>query len=138
MAKEWLPRAGRAVVWAGTRLGSAVSAWWMRIGCAALALAGPRALAQLPEVSTPDGIDEDSGDYIGVFQAYALQIVVLGGLLVAVAALFIVAKNMLSKYSEIATGRATWGELGMHAAAGVVLLVIVIFLMTQATGVLED
>ena len=101
MAKDWLARAGRAVGSAWTRFG---------LGCAVLALAGPRALAQLPDVQTPDGIDEDSGDYIGVFQAYALQIVVLGGLLVAVAALFIVAKNMLSKYSEIATGRATWGN----------------------------
>lgn len=102
------------------------------------ALAAARAAAQLPDVATPDGIDEDSGDYIAVFQAYALQIVVLGGLVVAVAALFIVAKNMLAKYSEIANNRATWGELGMHAAAGVVLLVIVVFLMTQAAGVLDE
>ena len=124
------PRAARAAV-------RRMRAWRARAAGLA-ALAASRAVAQLPEVSTPDGIDEDSGDYIGVFQAYALQIVVLGGLLVAVAALFIVAKNMLSKYSEIATGRASWGELGMHAAAGVVLLVIVIFLMTQASGVLDD
>ena len=124
------PRAVRAAV---RKLGG-----WRARAAAVVAVASSRALAQLPDVATPDGIDEDSGDYIGVFQAYALQIVVLGGLLVAVAALFIVAKNMLSKYSEIATGRASWGELGMHAAAGVVLLVIVIFLMTQASGVLDD
>ncbi len=111
--------------------------WRLGFGAWA-ALAASRVAAQLPDVSTPDGIDEDSGDYIAVFQAYALQIVVLGGLIVAVAALFIVAKNMLSKYSEIADGRATWGELGMHAAAGVVLLVIVVFLMTQAAGVLDE
>ena len=111
-------------------------AWRLALG-GWVALAASRAAAQLPDVATPDGIDEDSGDYIAVFQAYALQIVVLGGLIVAVAALFIVAKNMLSKYSEIAGGRATWGELGMHAAAGVVLLVIVVFLMTQAAGVLD-
>ena len=115
----------------------AVRRWRLWFGAWA-ALAASRALAQLPDVSTPDGIDEDSGDYIEVFQAYALQIVVLGGLIVAVAALFVVAKNMLSKYSEIANGRATWGELGMHAAAGVVLLVIVVFLMTQAAGVLDE
>ena len=123
------PRAVRAAV-------RKLCGWGTR-AAAVVAFASSRALAQLPDVATPDGIDEDSGDYIGVFQAYALQIVVLGGLLVAVAALFIVAKNMLSKYSEIATGRASWGELGMHAAAGVVLLVIVIFLMTQASGVLD-
>ena len=111
---------------------------WRSGACAWAAVAARPALAQLPDVATPDGIDADSGDYIAVFQAYALQIVVLGGLVVAVAALFIVAKNMLSKYSEIATGRASWGELGMHAAAGVVLLVIVVFLMTQAAGVLDD
>lgn len=114
-----------------------IRAWRAWAGAVA-ALAAARAAAQLPDVATPDGIDEDSGDYIAVFQAYALQIVVLGGLIVAVAALFIVAKNMLSKYSEIASGRASWGELGMHAAAGVVLLVIVVFLMTQAAGVLDE
>ena len=111
---------------------------WRACAVGLATLAASRVAAQLPDVATPDGIDEDSGDYIAVFQAYALQIVVLGGLIVAVAALFIVAKNMLSKYSEIATGRATWGELGMHAAAGVVLLVIVVFLMTQAAGVLDE
>lgn len=111
---------------------------WCAWTCGLGALAASRAAAQLPDVATPEGIDEDSGDYIAVFQAYALQIVVLGGLIVAVAALFIVAKNMLSKYSEIASGRASWGELGMHAAAGVVLLVIVVFLMTQAAGVLDE
>ena len=122
------------VVRAAVRKARAWRAWAAGVA----AFAASRAAAQLPEVSTPDGIDEDSGDYIEVFQAYALQIVVLGGLIVAVAALFIVAKNMLAKYSEIANGRATWGELGMHAAAGVVLLVIVVFLMTQAAGVLEE
>ena len=124
-APRWVRGAGRAV----RRWRPWLGAW--------AALAASRALAQLPDVSTPDGIDEDSGDYIEVFQAYALQIVVLGGLLVAVAALFIVAKNMLTKYSEIAGNRASWSELGMHAAAGVVLLVIVVFLMTQAAGVLD-
>ena len=120
----------RGVMWAVRRWRLWFGAWTL--------VAASRALAQLPDVSTPDGIDEDSGDYIEVFQAYALQIVVLGGLIVAVAALFVVAKNLLSKYSEIATGRATWGELGMHAAAGVVLLVIVVFLMTQAAGLLDE
>ena len=120
-------------------LGAVRSAWRCRPWFGAwAALAASRVAAQLPDVATPDGIDEDSGDYIAVFQAYALQIVVLGGLIVAVAALFIVARNMLSKYSEIADGRASWGELGMHAAAGVVLLVIVVFLMTQAAGVLDE
>ena len=124
----------RRVVRAAVRMARRWQFWFG----AWVALAASHALAQLPEVSTPEGIDEDSGDYIAVFQAYALQIVVLGGLIVAVAALFVVAKNLLSKYSEIASGRATWGELGMHAAAGVVLLVIVVFLMTQAAGVLDE
>ena len=47
-----------------------------------------------------------------------------------------VAKNVVGKYSQVADGRATWGEVGMHGAVGVVLLVIVIFLATQSATVL--
>ncbi len=123
-----------AAAWNGL---AGVDAGWLRIGATAAGLAAAAmGHAGLPEFEAPDGVDE--GDYIGIFQAYAVQIASVAGLIVAAVVFFIVGKNMISKYSEIAAGRATWGDLGMHAAIGVVLLVIIVFLMNQASGVLEE
>ena len=112
------------------RLAAAVAA-----GVAAVLAAGP-ARAGLPDVADPSTGAVDSGDFIGMLQAYGLDIVVLGGLGLSAIALLVVAKNVITKYSMVADGRATWGEVGMHGAVGVVLLVIVIFLATQSATVL--
>lgn len=124
----------RAAAWNGL---AGADAGWLRIGAMAAALAAAAlGHAGLPEFEPPDGVDE--GDYIGIFQAYAVQIASIAGLIIAAVVFFIVGKNMISKYSEIAAGRATWGDLGMHAAIGVVLLVVIVFLMNQASGILEE
>ena len=108
-----------------------------RLWTAAVALLGAAsARAGLPDVADPSTGAVDDGDFIGMLQAYGLDIVVLGGLGLSAIALLVVAKNVISKYSMVADGRATWGEVGMHGAVGVVLLVIVIFLATQAATVL--
>lgn len=123
-----------AAAWNGM---GGVDAGWLRIGAMAVGFAAAGfGHAGLPEFEAPDGVDE--GDYIGIFQAYAVQIASIAGLIIAAVVFFIVGKNMISKYSEIAAGRATWGDLGMHAAIGVVLLVIIVFLMNQASGILEE
>ena len=41
-----------------------------------------------------------------------------------------------TRYSEIHTGRATWGQFGLTVAVGAILLVVGIWLLTKATGVL--
>ncbi len=123
-----------AAAWNGL---SGVDGGRLRIAALAAALAAAAlGHAGLPDFEPPDGVEE--GDYIGIFQAYAVQIASVAGLIVAAVVFFIVGKNMIAKYSEIAAGRATWGDLGMHAAIGVVLLVIIVFLMNQASGILEE
>ena len=119
--------------------GSGLGRRGLRVGLAALAaavLAAAPARAGLPEVADPSSGPVDDGDFIGMLQAYGLDIVVLGGLGLSAIALLVVAKNVVGKYSQVADGRATWGEVGMHGAVGVVLLVIVIFLATQSATVL--
>ena len=101
---------------------------------AAFAAASSR--AGLPDVADPSTGAVDEGDFIGMLQAYGLDIVVLGGLGLSAIALLVVTKNVIAKYSMVADGRATWGEVAMHGAVGVVLLVIVIFLATQSATVL--
>ncbi|MCY3812125.1 MAG: TIGR03745 family integrating conjugative element membrane protein [Gammaproteobacteria bacterium] len=103
---------------------------------AGTAVAATSARAGLPDVADPSSGAVDEGDFIGMLQAYGLDIVVLGGLGLSAIALLVVAKNVISKYSQVSDGRATWGEVGMHGAVGVVLLVIVIFLATQSATVL--
>ena len=108
-----------------------------RLWTAAAALLGTAsARAGLPDVADPSTGAVDDGDFIGMLQAYGLDMVVLGGLGLSAIALLVVAKNVITKYSMVADGRATWGEVGMHGAVGVVLLVIVIFLATQSATVL--
>ncbi|MCM2446224.1 TIGR03745 family integrating conjugative element membrane protein [Rahnella sp. CG8] len=67
---------------------------------------------------------------------YGYDIVLLVALLV-VASMFIgVCYHAYTRYSEIHTGRATWGQFGLTVAVGAVLLVVGIWLLTKATGVL--
>ena len=128
--KRWTgrQRAGRR----NGRRGGAALLWT----AAAALLGAASARAGLPDVADPSTGAVDDGDFIGMLQAYGLDIVVLGGLGLSAIALLVVAKNVISKYSMVADGRATWGEVGMHGAVGVVLLVIVIFLATQSATVL--
>ena len=127
--KRWMgrQRAGRA----------GLPRWAAPLWTAAAALlAAASARAGLPDVADPSTGTVDDGDFIGMLQAYGLDIVVLAGLGLSAIALLVVAKNVITKYSMVADGRATWGEVGMHGAVGVVLLVIVIFLATQSATVL--
>jgi integrating conjugative element membrane protein (TIGR03745 family) len=94
-----------------------------------------RVNAALPQVSDPSrGVT--AGNYIKLFQDYLYDIFLVGGLLVACLALFKVAAGSISVYHEVQEGKKKWGDLGMHLGAGVVLLVIIVALVTQASGVL--
>jgi integrating conjugative element membrane protein (TIGR03745 family) len=67
---------------------------------------------------------------------YGYDIVLLVALLV-VASMFVgVCYHAYSTYSEIHTGRKTWGQFGLTVAVGAVLLVVGIWLLTEATGIL--
>ena len=69
-------------------------------------------------------------------QNYGYDIVLLIALLV-VASMFVgVCYHAYTRYSEIHTGRATWGQFGLTVAVGAILLVVGIWLLTKATGVL--
>ncbi|MCG8277448.1 TIGR03745 family integrating conjugative element membrane protein [Stenotrophomonas sp. NLF4-10] len=67
---------------------------------------------------------------------YGYDIIMLVALLV-VATMFIgVCYHAYGTYAEIHTGRKTWGQFGLTVAIGAVLLVIGIWLLTEATGIL--
>jgi integrating conjugative element membrane protein (TIGR03745 family) len=83
--------------------------------------------------------DPSRGQGSGILQTlqnYGYDIVMLVALLV-VASMFVgVCYHAYTRYSEIHTGRATWGQFGLSVAVGAMLLVVGIWLLTQATGVL--
>lgn len=106
---------------------------------AALALS----LATLPALSFAQGLPQlenpsrgTGGGIMETIRNYGYDIVLLVALLV-VASMFIgVCYHAYGTYAEIHTGRKTWGQFGLTVAIGAVLLVIGIWLLTEATGIL--
>ncbi|MFJ4443340.1 TIGR03745 family integrating conjugative element membrane protein [Pseudomonas sp. NPDC089422] len=73
---------------------------------------------------------------VQTIQNYGYDMVLLIALLV-VAGMFIgVCYHAYTRYSEIHTGRATWGQFGLTIAVGAMLLVVGIWLLTKATTIL--
>ena len=99
--------------------------------------------AGLPAISRAQGLptlEEPSrgagNGILDTLRNYGFDIVTLVALLV-IATMFIgVCYHAYTTYSEIHTGRKTWGEFGLTVAVGAVLLVVGIWLLTTATGVL--
>jgi integrating conjugative element membrane protein (TIGR03745 family) len=100
-------------------------------------------LAALPSLSFGVGLPTlenpsrgAGGGIMETLRNYGYDIVLLVALLV-VASMFVgVCYHAYTSYAEIHTGRRTWGQFGLTVAVGAVLLVIGIWLLTEATGIL--
>lgn len=91
--------------------------------------------AALPDTADPSNAAAD-GDYIGLLKGYAYDIGIVVGLVIGMIAFIAVAKNMIAVYNDIGAGKKTWGDMGMHGGMGVLLLVFVIYLLTEAAAVI--
>lgn len=100
-----------------------------------LALLSPLVQAQgLPTLEDPSR--GQGNGIMDTLRNYGYDIVMLVALLI-VASMFVgVCYHAYTRYSEIHKGRATWGEFGLTVAVGAILLVVGIWLLTEATGVL--
>ena len=67
---------------------------------------------------------------------YAYDMFIFAGLVIATLTFFIVAKNVIGSYSEVSSGKGTWGAVGLHAGIGVLLLVLIVFMLTEAADIL--
>jgi integrating conjugative element membrane protein (TIGR03745 family) len=97
-------------------------------------LTGDAEAAGLPTMQAPSR-GEGNG-IIQTLQNYGYDISLLVALLVMVVMFIGVCYHAYNSYSEIHTGRKTWGEFGLTVSVGAVLLVLAIWLLTNATGVL--
>lgn len=97
-------------------------------------LSPARARGGLPSLEDPT---RGTGEGIlATLQNYGYDIVMLVALLV-IASMFIgVCYHAYTTYSEIHSGRKTWGQFGLTVAVGALLLVVGIWLLTKATGIL--
>ncbi|MEE5091081.1 TIGR03745 family integrating conjugative element membrane protein [Xanthomonas euvesicatoria] len=104
------------------------------MAAALLPVARPAIAAGLPTIEDPS---RGAGNGIlQTLQNYGYDIVLLVALLV-VASMFVgVCYHAYTRYSEIHTGRATWGQFGLTVAVGAMLLVVGIWLLTKATAIL--
>ncbi|MCL2891373.1 MULTISPECIES: TIGR03745 family integrating conjugative element membrane protein [Pectobacteriaceae] len=67
---------------------------------------------------------------------YGYDIVILLSLGVCAVGFLVVANSCIATYSEIQNGKKQWKDLGAMAGVGAILLVVTIWLLTQASEVL--
>lgn len=107
-----------------------------QVGIAALlALLTQSAMAALP-TAVPPSAGVASGDYIALMKQYWTSGVALLVLLGGVVAFLEVGGGAMAKFREYRVGRAELGDLMLYAVLGVVILVAVIYLLTQASTIL--
>lgn len=92
------------------------------------------AQADLPKMEDPSR-GKGSG-IMDTLKNYGYDIVVLMSLGVCAVAFLVVANSCISTYSDIQNGKKQWKDLGAMAGIGAILLVVIIWLLTQAGGVL--
>lgn len=92
------------------------------------------ARANLPTMEDPSR-GKGSG-IMDTLKNYGYDIVILLSLAVCAAGFLVVANSCISTYAEIQNGKKQWKDLGAMAGVGAILLVIVIWLLTQAGDVL--
>ncbi|MEJ2622832.1 MAG: TIGR03745 family integrating conjugative element membrane protein [Candidatus Thiodiazotropha sp.] len=97
--------------------------------------AASSAHASLPTTAAPSHA-AGAGDYIALLKGYAYDIAIVLGLILATIAFLSVGKNMIAVYNDIGAGKKTWGDMGMHGGMGVLLLVFVVYLLTESATII--
>lgn len=99
-----------------------------------LFLAAGQARAGLPPVQPPPG--GGGGGAWNTWMAY-LKMGALGlGLLVTVAAFLAVAHAVITSFHDVRKGKGTWTEFVLYCVVGIILILVVIYLATQAADIL--
>ncbi|EAS1759885.1 TIGR03745 family integrating conjugative element membrane protein [Salmonella enterica] len=92
------------------------------------------ALADLPTMEDPSR--GKGNGIIDTLKNYGYDMVILLSLAICAVGFLVVANSCIATYSEIQNGRKQWKDLGAMAGVGAILLVVTIWLLTQAGEVL--
>lgn len=98
------------------------------------AFASSLAQAGLPPMEAPSR--GEGTNIIQTIQNYGYDAAALIGLLISTASFCGVAYHAYGSFAEVQTGKKTWGQFGLTCTVGAVLLVLSIWLLTKATGIL--
>lgn len=111
-------------------------------GARATSLAALTSLALLPAVSQaalPQAQAPTRGEgatWMETLKNYGYDGFMLIALVLCAFCLIVVATHGIGVYHEIHTGKKTWKDLGATVVVGVILIGLVIFIVTKATGIM--
>ncbi|WP_249978025.1 TIGR03745 family integrating conjugative element membrane protein [Vreelandella olivaria] len=92
------------------------------------------ALAQLPQLEEPS---QGGGGLMSTLQGYLYDFGALIGLILCAVAFLIVGASAIASFKE-ARERETWGKFTVTVVVGVVLIVAIIWLATEAAPILSQ
>lgn len=116
----------------GNRWGQRV-ARGLAVGAAAATSA---AFAVLPQPPTTTGSTAAQGDYMGILRDNFGNSIGLIALIIGGAVFIVVASYVIGAYREMHAGKGTVGDLVQTFVLGSLVLVFVIYLLTQAVSVI--
>ena len=107
-----------------------------QLAAAMVLMVSQATFAVLPTPAAPSRGAATSGDYIAGAQEYIYDFFILAGLVLATLGLIFVVRNTLSTYAEVPQNRATMSEVFMQAGVGAVIVVFILWLLTEAATIL--
>lgn len=90
--------------------------------------------AALPQAQAPSR--GEGSNWLETLKNYGFDIVSLFALALCAFCLIVVAAHGITVFHEIHVGKKTWKDLGVTVGIGVVLIGLVIFIVTKATGIM--
>ncbi len=90
--------------------------------------------AALPQAQAPSR--GEGSTWLETLKNYGFDLISLFALAWCALCLIVVAAHGITVYHEIHLGKKTWKDLGVTVTIGVVLIGLVIFIVTKATGIM--
>lgn len=88
--------------------------------------------AGLPTVNIPGG-----GDMMQTIKLLFSGFLVLMGLIICAVGFYMVSGAILATFSEIRSGKAEWGKFVAIVVVGIAILVVIVWLCTEAAKILN-
>lgn len=90
--------------------------------------------AGLPTVNVPGG---GGNDMMKTIQLLFSGFLVLMGLIICAVGFYMVSGAILATFSEIRSGKAEWGKFVAIVVVGIAILVVIVWLCTEAAKILN-